>query len=343
MLERQENESVINYSLTCADEGNLYSGAEEVVVGQPLVSSYTIDIGDNNAIACAWRDETLITQSPWKIVSAPFTETTSAENTIAPTPSYATGKQIASLTGSVTKSSNEITATGGGHYILDLDYLDEVTNIKFTGTVTDATFNIVRIDEVSENHGEAPRYSSTGMIDYDEMDPNLDGLYMEFILPTSNSEIIVSAHSIVPVSHFFKITDLPDDTPWEIRQDGLSILRGVTDGSELILHEHEFPVINLEGTFEFILYPNSMIWTDDFSTIILDKYHDQEIHIDTTEDRIYIVHAYVNVPITGNITVTNIQLVGRDANVTNLPLNYLEGTYDEPIFIPVVPTTRDSR
>ena len=257
--------------------------------------------------------------------------------TIAPTPTYQTGKQLLGSIGTLTKTNDEITAVGTGHYILDLDYLDEVTNIKFTGTVTDATFNIVRIDEVSESHGETPRYSSIGMIDYDEMDPNIDGLYMEFILPTSNSEIIVSAHSIVPVSHFFKITDLPDDTPWEIRQDGLSILRGVTDGSELILHEHEFPVINLDGTFEFILYPNSMIWTDDFSTIILDKYHDQEIHIDTTEDRIYIVHAYVNVPITGNITVTNIQLVGRDANVTNLPLNYLEGTYDEPIFIPVVP------
>ena len=255
---------------------------------------------------------------------------------IAPDPTYSTDKPVGHG-GNIAKTNNEITATGGGHYIVDLDYLDDVSNIKFTGTSTDATFNIVRIDEVSKSHGEVPRYSSTGMINYDEMDPNIDGLYMEFILPTSNSEIVVSAHSIVPVSHFFKITDLPDDTPWEIRQDGLPILRGVTDGNELILHEHEFPVINLDGTFEFILYPNSMIWTDDFSTIILDKYHDQEIHIDTTEDRIYIVHAYVNVPITGNITVTNMQLIGRDANVTNLPLNYLEGTYDEPIYIPVIP------
>ena len=323
-------EPVTHYSLRCADTEMLYSDIETVVGSQSIVSSYNINAGFENTISCQWRDETLTTMSTW---SNPTSGTT--EN-VAPTPTYPTDKPIRD-NGNVAKIGDEIIAVGSGHYIVDLDYLDDVSNIKFTGTVTDATFNIVRIDEVSENHGEAPRYSSTGMIDYDEMDPNLDGLYMEFILPTSNSEIVVSAHSIVPVSHFFKITDLPDDTPWEIRQDGLPILRGVTDGNELILHEHEFPVINLDGTFEFILYPNSMIWTDDFSTIILDKYHDQEIHIDTTEDRIYIVHAYVNVPITGNITVTNMQLIGRDANITNLPLNYLEGTYNEPIFIPVIP------
>jgi len=61
--------------------------------------------------------------------------------------------------------------------------------------------------------------------------------------------------------------------------------------------------------------------------------NDQTIHIDTAEDKTYVVHAYVNIPVTGNVTITNLNLD------ETLPIPYLDGPYStgDSIYVPVIP------
>jgi hypothetical protein len=84
------------------------------------------------------------------------------------------------------------------------------------------------------------------------------------------------------------------------------------------------------------LYHDSMTYRGPFSTVVFDELNNQTIHIDTQDDKVYTVHAYVKIPVTGNVSVTDTNLDGT------LYLPYLDGEYSdgESIMVPVIPGYR---
>jgi hypothetical protein len=104
------------------------------------------------------------------------------------------------------------------------------------------------------------------------------------------------------------------------------------DGTvSLLLNEVNIGGISPTGTL--YLYPYSMRYRGEFSTVVFDNVNGQTLHIDTPEDKVYVAHAYVQIPVVGNATVTDVYLDNL------LSLSYLNGNYTtgEHVRIPVIP------
>ena len=80
------------------------------------------------------------------------------------------------------------------------------------------------------------------------------------------------------------------------------------------------------------MYPDSLAYRGDFSTVIFDELNSEIIHI-PTNDWVYTTHAYAAIPVTGSITVTNLSLD------ETLPIPYLDKVYldGDTIHVPVLP------
>jgi hypothetical protein len=71
--------------------------------------------------------------------------------------------------------------------------------------------------------------------------------------------------------------------------------------------------------------------------VVFDNANGQVLHIDTPDDKIYVAHAYVNIPIVGDVEVTDVYLDN------SLGLAYLQGNYTtgNNIKVPVIPGYHD--
>ncbi len=135
-----------------------------------------------------------------------------------------------------------------------------------------------------------------------------------------------------------EIENLPPNTPFQIEKNGKVGVSGMTnyDGS-IVISAHQFQTndASMGGTLR--LYPDSLAYRGPFSTVVFDNVNDQTIHIPTTDDKIYVVHAYVQIPVVGDIQVTDTYLDSQ------LALPYINGNYTtgNSIKIPVIPGYHD--
>lgn len=133
---------------------------------------------------------------------------------------------------------------------------------------------------------------------------------------------------------YLKINNLPPNIPYEVVKDGMLAVSGMAnyDGTvSLLLND-----VNIGGispTATLYLYPNSMKYRGPFSTVIFDNVNGNTFHINTSEEKIYVVHAYVQIPVVGNVTVTDVYLDNALA-VSYLDRNYTTGDH---IRVPVIP------
>lgn len=133
-----------------------------------------------------------------------------------------------------------------------------------------------------------------------------------------------------------KITNLESNVPFQIIKDGLPIVTGMTDEfGEIVISESAYNDSFLTSGILY-LYPDSLSYRGAFSTIVFDNLNKQTIHINTVEDLVYTVHAYVNIPVTGDVEITNVMINGN-SNSENL--DYLNGNYTSgnEIKVPVIP------
>jgi len=154
---------------------------------------------------------------------------------------------------------------------------------------------------------------------------------------TDGGTTSIRATGIDETGNNLRITNLPENVAYHIVKNNEVIGTGVTssagaiDIAELNVEEGE----TTAGGYLY-LYPDSLVYRGDFSTVILDNENGETIHLDSVDDLVYVVHAYALIPTVGDITISNFYL-SNDSEI--LPLDYLNGYYtnSENILVPVIP------
>ncbi|MDC8438147.1 MAG: hypothetical protein LV468_04005, partial [Candidatus Nitrosotenuis sp.] len=137
---------------------------------------------------------------------------------------------------------------------------------------------------------------------------------------------------------YLKITDLPPNMPYEIVKDGLVAASGMSqyDGSISLLY-HDVNIGGETPSGIIRLFPESLKYRGPFSTVVFDNANRQTLRINTADDKVYVVHAYVQVPVVGNVTISDVYLD------SSLAIPYLSGNYTtgDKIKIPIIPGYHD--
>ena len=130
---------------------------------------------------------------------------------------------------------------------------------------------------------------------------------------------------------FLEITNVPSNVPYQIIKNNLVIVTGMSSASGQILIDNVDNAPSLVGGLLY-LYPDSLSYRGPFSTVIFDNVNNETIHINTIEDKVYVVHAYARIPVVGTVTVTDMNLDGT------LDLPYLNKQYvGGNILVPIIP------
>ena len=131
---------------------------------------------------------------------------------------------------------------------------------------------------------------------------------------------------------FIDIDGLPPNIPYQITQDRHAILTGMTSESgDLTINTIANPPATPGGKLR--LFPDALAYRGPFSTIVFDNIHNEIIRMPATADTVYVVHAYAQIPVTGTITVSELNLD------KTLQLPYLNGDYTtgDVIHVPILP------
>ena len=190
----------------------------------------------------------------------------------------------------------------------------------------------------------ASHYSYTGNVKVYDKEPyeiifeylgsfnqgNLFGNEHYYLIVESTSQVDIKGETVT-AKPFITISDLPANIPYKILKDGIPVIAGMTSPSGMIQSATSTNPLAMGGVIN--LYPDSLKYRGPFSTVIFDEVNSQTIHIDTVEDKVYVVHAYAKIPVIGNVNVTGTNLDGT------LPLSYLDKIYSngQDIMVPVIP------
>ena len=150
--------------------------------------------------------------------------------------------------------------------------------------------------------------------------------------------------SVISDAKFIDIDGLPQNTVYKLVRDGGALLVGTTadDGRITFDVTHDITFNEIQG--KLLLYEDSLTYVRDMTPgaitpqgiIVFDHVNSQVLHLSSpTGDKIYNVHAYVKIPMSGsNVIISDVDLKGV------VKLDYLDGLYDghEAIFVPVIPT-----
>lgn len=214
---------------------------------------------------------------------------------------------------------------------------------------TDSTSTLVKIN--SGDHKKITGHTNTGSITafrlYDtlpsyeklkftgDFENNYSFTEKTYLYVSLNSGTMQISGEEISHTPFVKITNLTPNIPYQIIKDGLPIVTGMTSPLGSIIIDELKNNSNIVGGI-LHLYPDSLSYRGSFSTVIFDNLNDNTIHLDTIEDLVYTVHAYVNIPITGTPEITDITIHGSR---TSEELNYLNGNYTihDELQIPIIP------
>lgn len=172
--------------------------------------------------------------------------------------------------------------------------------------------------------------------------PTTGGKQYYLIAEPNGGTITITGISYNHSSPYLKITNLPSNIPYEIVKDGFVSASGMAlENGHLTLLLTDVDVKGSQGaapTGILYLYPDFLAYRGSFSTIVFDNINDEIIHIPTVDDKVYVVHAYVQIPVTGSVTITNTHLNGG-TSLGTLSLSYLDGNYNngDLIKVPVIP------
>ena len=163
-------------------------------------------------------------------------------------------------------------------------------------------------------------------------------------IPTGISYLVVDSNggssnisaSTLETRPYFVATSLPPDIGYKIVKEGITTVSGLTSPDGKIQLDVS-PGFKSDGNNGFLyLFENSLTLTGGgFETLIFDYLNGHIIEI-KGDTRMYNVHGYVKVPITGDVEVSN-------AMVGVLRLDYLNSRYNsgEEIYFPIIPPHKE--
>lgn len=266
----------------------------------------------------------------------------------------------------------------GTHYFRDFPSLPVSSLSNFAARASSGTFipsgtqnsNSYTVDSVNYSYswsfcpgGSSPPNTTDGSpILYYDKSPAIDlltfttnfvgittpvttGKQYYLIAEPNGGTITVTGISYNPSVPYLKVTNLPPNIPYEIVKDDFVSASGMASASgPLTLLLTDVDISGTQGaapTGTLYLYPNSLAYRGSFSTVVFDNINGQTIRIPTSDDKVYVVHAYVQIPVTGSVTVTNTNLSdgALDTSRVALSLSYLNGNYTngDLIKVPVIP------
>jgi hypothetical protein len=160
-----------------------------------------------------------------------------------------------------------------------------------------------------------------------------------YIVAKPNGGTITIRGSIFdPHTPMLQMENLPPNVPFQIEKNGKVAVSGMSDyDGKIIVYASEFTVNDVSTGGILRMYPSALSYRGPFGTIVFDNINQQTVHIQTPEEKLYVAHAYVSIPVVGEIELTDVYLDNR------LQLEYLEGNYTtgDKIKIPVIPGYHD--
>ena len=133
---------------------------------------------------------------------------------------------------------------------------------------------------------------------------------------------------------FLHIDGIPANIPYRITDAGFVGVAGITSADGIIaLSSSQIDSLDSNPGGILHLYPDSMSYRGPFSTVAFDEANQQTIRIESDDDKVYMAHAWAQIPVIGSVSVKNVNLDG----VTDL--TYLNGDYQDGQYIrvPVIP------
>lgn len=132
------------------------------------------------------------------------------------------------------------------------------------------------------------------------------------------------------------IGGLAPSAPYVMELDGRAFHSGITSERGTVPFVEGVP-----ESFTLRLYPDSASYRGAFSTVVFDPRAGEAMRIAGEDDRIYTVHTWAQIPVTGTVTVSDVEVRTRDG--AGLRLEYLDGEYSADagdggrIWVPVIP------
>jgi hypothetical protein len=135
-----------------------------------------------------------------------------------------------------------------------------------------------------------------------------------------------------------QVDNLQPSMPFQIEKNNKVAVSGMSNhDGKITVYASEFAVNDVSAEGMLRIYPSALSYRGPFGTIVFDNLNHQTMHIQTPEEKIYVVHAYVSIPVVGQVEVTDVYLDNH------LSLAYLDGNYTtgDKIMVPVIPGYHD--
>ncbi|MDE1839252.1 MAG: hypothetical protein KGH87_04960 [Thaumarchaeota archaeon] len=161
--------------------------------------------------------------------------------------------------------------------------------------------------------------------------------YWLIVTPTSGGTTIGATNYDPNSQMFFKVTNLPANKPFQILQNGIVGVHGVTDPSGTISLSASQIAAGGQSSIsgELDLYANSPSYIGTIGTAVYDTVNNQMFNIPASSQQIYTPFAYVLIPMPSASNISNV-LVNSDT-ATQLP--YLSKSYapGSSMMVPIIP------
>ena len=155
--------------------------------------------------------------------------------------------------------------------------------------------------------------------------------------------------------NFIDIRGLEPDTGYRLVRDDHTVSLGMTSQTGQILLPPFEDQVFLGKSGRLYLYDDSLTYDGQGSvgTRAFDHINDVILQLPFPKDQAYNVHAYVKIPIVGDVRITDVYLDGSDPASHSdgrhfdgsMRLEYLDGTYlnGQSLFVPIIPTFKQIR
>lgn len=161
--------------------------------------------------------------------------------------------------------------------------------------------------------------------------------YYLIVQPSASGTTMKASTYDPSTALYFKASGLPPGVPYQVLQNGIVGVSGVTDnGGTISLSAGQIAAggqTSISG--ELDIYPNSPAYVGTIGTAVYDTVNNQVFNIPSGITQIYTPFAYIRIPISSTVNISNIVVNGISS--TSLP--YLTKSYvsGSSIMIPFVP------
>ena len=160
--------------------------------------------------------------------------------------------------------------------------------------------------------------------------------YWFIVEPTSGGTTIKASAYDPTTQLFLQVTGLPANVPYQILENGIIGLQGITgsDGS-LKLSAAQMVTGGQSLSGELDIYPNSPTYVGNIGTAVYDSVNNKVFNIASGTPQIYTPFAYVMMPMSSTENIQNVSVDG----IAPMQLSYLSKIYTSgsSMMVPIVP------